>query len=142
MKYTNYSYKLACEFTYLINGIKIGYSSTLTLMDSSLAVKSGELGDLKTLNPTLMSAVPLVLERIKKATDETLYNSSWIIRTVFELAYTFKLHLYRQRISTVLLDTLIFKKIRHKAMGTGMQTLLCAGAMLNKEIQGKIKKSI
>jgi long-chain acyl-CoA synthetase len=129
MKYTNYSYKLACEFTYLINGIKIGYSSTLTLMDSSLAVKSGELGDLKTLNPTLMSAVPLVLERIKKATDETLYNSSWIIRTVFELAYTFKLHLYRQRISTVLLDTLIFKKIRHKAM-------------LNKEIQGKIKKSI
>ena len=52
--------ELVCEFTYLINGIKIGYATAQTIMDTSLGVKPGELGDLRTLNPSLMSAVPLV----------------------------------------------------------------------------------
>jgi long-chain acyl-CoA synthetase len=54
--------ELVCEFTYLINGIKIGYASAQTIMDTSLGVKPGEWGDLRTLNPSLMSAVPLVYD--------------------------------------------------------------------------------
>jgi long-chain acyl-CoA synthetase len=53
--------ELCCEIGFITNGVRIGYSSPNTLTDQSSAIKSGELGDLRTLRPTIMAAVPAVL---------------------------------------------------------------------------------
>ena len=46
-------------------GAAIGYSSPLTLIDSSNKIKKGTHGDAVALQPTLMAAVPAILDRIR-----------------------------------------------------------------------------
>lgn len=46
-------------------GASIGYSSALTLTDTSNKIKKGTQGDVSVLKPTLMTAVPAILDRVK-----------------------------------------------------------------------------
>jgi long-chain acyl-CoA synthetase len=50
----------------IVMGITVGYSGVNTLTDSSTMVKRGHKGDATVLKPTLIAAVPLVLDRIYK----------------------------------------------------------------------------
>ena len=45
-------------------GCAIGYSSILTLTDSSSKIKQGTKGDANVLKPTLMAAVPAIVDHI------------------------------------------------------------------------------
>ena len=58
--------ELAAENCVLLNGIRVGYGSTLTLSDKSSRIKKGSKGDATELRPTLMPAVPEISERIRK----------------------------------------------------------------------------
>lgn len=60
-------FEMAVEFVILNVGGSIGYSSPLTMTDSSPAIAHGTRGDAILLEPTVMSAVPLVYDRLKKA---------------------------------------------------------------------------
>lgn len=46
-------------------GASIGYGSTLTLTDTSNKIKKGTKGDASVLGPTLMTAVPAILDRVR-----------------------------------------------------------------------------
>jgi len=46
-------------------GIPIGYGSPLTLTDTSNKIKKGTKGDASVLGPTLMAAVPAILDRVR-----------------------------------------------------------------------------
>jgi len=46
-------------------GASIGYGSPLTLTDTSSKIKKGTLGDASALKPTLMTAVPAILDRVR-----------------------------------------------------------------------------
>lgn len=46
-------------------GMPIGYGSTLTLTDTSNKIKKGTKGDASVLKPTLMAAVPAILDRVR-----------------------------------------------------------------------------
>ena len=48
-------------------GASIGYGSPLTLTDTSSKVKKGTKGDVSELKPTLMTAVPAILDRVRDA---------------------------------------------------------------------------
>ena len=47
-------------------GIPIGYSSALTMTDTSSKIKRGSKGDASVLRPTILASVPLILDRIYK----------------------------------------------------------------------------
>lgn len=64
--------ELLGEFTALLNGLRIGYSSPFTLTDRSPKVKAGCPGDATVLKPAIMVCVPLVLERIQKTIMEQI----------------------------------------------------------------------
>ena len=49
----------------LTAGCAIGYSSILTLTDSSSKIKKGTRGDANVLKPTLLAAVPAIIDRIR-----------------------------------------------------------------------------
>jgi len=51
--------ELACELMSFIQGIPIGYSSPLTLLDKSIGVKQGSVGDATIIRPTVLPAVPV-----------------------------------------------------------------------------------
>lgn len=46
-------------------GIAIGYGSPLTLTDTSNKIKKGTKGDATVLMPTLLAAVPAILDRVR-----------------------------------------------------------------------------
>lgn len=46
-------------------GGAIGYGSPLTLTDTSNKIKKGTKGDASVLRPTLMTAVPAILDRVR-----------------------------------------------------------------------------
>jgi len=46
-------------------GSRIGYGSTLTLTDTSNKIKKGTKGDASVLGPTLMAAVPAILDLVR-----------------------------------------------------------------------------
>lgn len=98
--------ELAAENTVLLNGSRIGYSSPLTLSDKvnlfnlflfflpykkSAKIKTGTMGDARALRPTLMAAVPEILERIRKNVDQVVKQGSAVKQAVFKYAYNYKL---------------------------------------------------
>lgn len=46
-------------------GSAIGYGSPLTLTDTSNKIKKGTQGDATALEPTIMTAVPAILDRVR-----------------------------------------------------------------------------
>lgn len=46
-------------------GVAIGYGSAMTLTDTSNKIKKGTKGDASALGPTLMTAVPAILDRVR-----------------------------------------------------------------------------
>ena len=110
--------ELVSEIGVVLKGVAVGYSSVGTLTDNSTAVKTGEIGDLRILKPTVMASVPVVLERLMKAVEEKVaVQATSLKKQLFEVAYAKKLKLVRQGKSTIVLDMLVFKKINEAILG-------------------------
>ena len=110
--------ELASEIGVLLKGVAVGYSSASTLTDNSTAVKTGEIGDLRILKPTVMASVPVVLERLKKAVEEKVaVEATAFKKKLFEAACAKKLKLVKQGKTTSVLDMLVFKKINEAILG-------------------------
>lgn len=54
-------------------GSAIGYGSPLTLTDTSNKIKKGTKGDASMLGPTLMTAVPSILDRVRDGVRKKVY---------------------------------------------------------------------
>lgn len=52
-------FELLVESVCLLTGVSIGYSSPLTMLDSSSKIKKGTKGDALVLRPTCMTSVPV-----------------------------------------------------------------------------------
>lgn len=52
-------FELLVESVCLLNGVPIGYSSALTMIDSASKIKRGTKGDATVLHPTCMTSVPV-----------------------------------------------------------------------------------
>ena len=70
-------FEITQEIIVLSLGIKVGYSSPSTLTDSSTGIVPGQLGDISVLKPTVMAAVPIILDRIYKALRCVLNNNGY-----------------------------------------------------------------
>ena len=90
----------------------MGYSSPNTMIDKSTKIKKGHQGDCTVLRPSLMCAVPLVIDRIYKGIHENINAKGIFFKRLIDFFYRYKSY-YRQRgMSTPILDRIIFKKMR------------------------------
>lgn len=53
------------QLTMIGTGASIGYGSPHTLIDTSNKIKKGTKGDAPELGPTLMTAVPAILDKVR-----------------------------------------------------------------------------
>ncbi|RMZ95312.1 long-chain-fatty-acid-- ligase 4 isoform X2 [Brachionus plicatilis] len=128
-------FELLCEMTFLNAGCPVGYSNVLTLSDASTGVKSGQLGDLRILKPTLMTCVPTVLERMSKGVKDKLSKESSFKRTLIKLAAESKLSLIKSEKTAYLLDKIVFGKLNEALFGGKLRGIIAGGAVLNQELQ-------
>lgn len=131
-------FELLGELACLLCGIRIGYSTPLTMIDTSSKIKRGTKGDASILKPTVITAVPLILDRIYKGIIEKVSGGTTLQKTLFKFAFEYKRKWMERGFETPLLNILVFKKTS-ALMGGRIRFILCGGAPLSPETHTLIK---
>ncbi|XP_028753056.1 long chain acyl-CoA synthetase 8 isoform X2 [Neltuma alba] len=133
-------FELAAESVMLAAGAAIGYSSPLTLTDTSSKIKKGTKGDATVLKPTLLTSVPAILDRIRDGVMKKVEEKEGLVKTLFQIAYKRRLAALKGSwlgawgLEKLLWDLIVFKKIR-ALLGGEIRMMLCGGAPLSADSQ-------
>ncbi|OTF72234.1 hypothetical protein BLA29_004791, partial [Euroglyphus maynei] len=84
-------FEATCEFLALALGAPLGFANPFTLTDSAPGLAPGTQSDLCLLKPTIMIAVPLVLERMRKEIYAKLEARSPISAPLFNYLMDYKI---------------------------------------------------
>ncbi|XP_055694254.1 long-chain-fatty-acid--CoA ligase 4 isoform X2 [Lutzomyia longipalpis] len=131
-------FELIAESVCLLTGVPIGYSTPLTLIDSSSKIMKGCKGDASILKPTCITSVPLILDRISKGINDKVNSEPPFKKALFRFAYEYKSKWLKRGYTTPLTDKLIFKKVA-KLMGGRVRAVLSGGAPLSPDTHEQIK---
>lgn len=134
-------FELLVESVCLLAGVPIGYSSALTMLDSSSKIKKGTKGDATVLSPSCMTSVPLILDRISKSIQEKVGKGSNIKKVLFKFAFDYKMKWTRRSYETPIIDSIIFAPIR-QIMGGNMRLVISGGAPLSPETHEQINNCL
>ncbi|KAM4696707.1 long-chain-fatty-acid--CoA ligase 4 isoform 2-T3 [Rhinophrynus dorsalis] len=126
--------EMTAEISCVTYGCRIGYSSPLTLSDQSSKIKKGSKGDCTVLRPTLMAAVPEIMDRIYKNVMSKVQEMNVIQRTLFKLGYDYKLEQIKKGYDAPICNILLFKKVK-ALLGGNVRMMLCGGAPLSPQTQ-------
>ncbi|XP_075999524.1 long-chain-fatty-acid--CoA ligase 4 [Genypterus blacodes] len=126
--------EMTAEISCVTYGCRIGYSSPQTLSDQSTKIKRGSKGDSTVLRPTLMAAVPEIMDRINKNVMSKVQEMSFIQRTLFTMGYSYKLEQIRRGYDAPLCNALLFRKVR-RLLGGRVRLMLSGGAPLSPATQ-------
>lgn len=132
--------ELAAENLMAAVGIPIGYGSPLTLTDTSSKIKKGTKGDATVLMPTLLAAVPAILDRVRDGVFKKVNAAGGLPKKLFYLAYERRLKAVNGSwfgawgLEKTLWDFLVFKKIR-AILGGRIRFILSGGAPLSGDTQ-------
>ncbi|CAN4096489.1 unnamed protein product [Withania somnifera] len=133
-------FELAAETVMLTAGASIGYGSALTLTDTSNKIMKGTQGDASALKPTLMAAVPAILDRVKDGVIKKVEEKGGSAKKLFSIAFKRRLAAIEGNwfgawgLEKILWEVIIFKKIR-SVLGGDIRFMLCGGAPLSGDTQ-------
>ncbi|BES89112.1 AMP-Hypothetical protein enzyme [Nesidiocoris tenuis] len=125
-------FELLAESVCLLAGVPIGYSTPLTLLDTSSKIKHGCRGDAPVLKPTCMTTVPLIMDRISKGVNDRVSKQTPFKRALFKFAFEYKKKWMKHGFSCPLVDKLVFKQTKNM-LGGKMRMLLSGGAPLSPD---------
>ncbi|KAK4773268.1 hypothetical protein SAY87_028287 [Trapa incisa] len=132
--------ELAAENVIAAVGSAIGYGSPLTLTDTSNKIKKGTKGDASALSPTIMTAVPAILDRVRDGVRKKVDAKGGLSKKLFDLAYSRRLSatngswLGAWGLEKFLWSFLVFRKIR-AILGGRIRFILSGGAPLSGDTQ-------
>ncbi|TKY74274.1 Long chain acyl-CoA synthetase 9 [Spatholobus suberectus] len=121
-------------------GGSIGYGSALTLTDTSNKIKKGKRGDATALMPTVMAAVPAILDRVRDGVLRKVNAKGGLSKKLFYLAYARRLHAINGSwfgawgLEKALWHFLVFRKVQ-AILGGRIRFILCGGAPLSSDTQ-------
>ncbi|CAN0892417.1 Long chain acyl-CoA synthetase 9, chloroplastic [Linum grandiflorum] len=121
-------------------GSAIGYGTPLTLTDTSNKIKKGTKGDATELRPTVMAAVPAILDRVRDGVRKKVDAKGGLSKCLFDLAYNRRLSAVNGSwfgawgVELLLWNILVFKKVR-AVLGGRVRFLLSGGAPLSGDTQ-------
>lgn len=117
--------------TCLLRGSKLTLNTDLTKLAH----------DMREAEPEYFLNVPQLLERMRKAVDEQLWQTGGIVRGIYSRAKAAWMHREDREATWVdsvwlrLADTLVFPAIRRRMLGPELKALICGSAPLNLETQ-------
>ncbi|RHN43458.1 putative long-chain-fatty-acid--CoA ligase [Medicago truncatula] len=98
--------------------------------------------DIAELKPTIFCAVPRVLDRVYTGLTEKINNGGFVKQTMFNWAYTYKLHSMergqKHETAAPLMDKLVFSKVK-QALGGNVRIVLSGAAPLSKHVEGFLR---
>jgi long-chain acyl-CoA synthetase len=95
----------------------------------------GLMDDLKALKPTIFPVVPRLLNRLNDTIQNKISKSSWIVKTLFKMAYNRKQIMLRNRIvrNDTIWDKVVFRAIQNE-VGGRVRYMITGSAPLNAEV--------
>lgn len=127
--------ELAAECIFIRNGCSIAYSSPLTLTSRSPLIKSGQHGDAYIFKPTIMGAVPLVLDRIKNTIQQAVKKEgAFYDQLINDFVIRYKRYWWERHYDTPIMNFLICRRFR-MVLGGQIRAICSGGAALSKETQ-------
>ncbi|XP_061378423.1 long-chain-fatty-acid--CoA ligase 4 isoform X2 [Danaus plexippus] len=131
-------FELLAESLCVIGGVPIGYSTPLTMLDSSSKIMKGTAGDASVLRPTCVTTVPLIMDRISKGITDKVSRSGAFASAFFKWAYAYKLGWMRRGYDTPIVDALVFKKVR-SLLGGRVRLMITGGAPLAPDTHTQVR---
>ncbi|CAH9112968.1 unnamed protein product [Cuscuta europaea] len=121
-------------------GGSIGYGSPLTLTDTSNKIMKGTKGDASALRPTIMAAVPAILDRVRDGVRKKVNAKGGLAKALFDLAYARRLSALNGSwfggwgLERMLWNFLVFRNVR-AVLGGRIRFILSGGAPLSGDTQ-------
>ena len=122
-------------------GAKLGYASPLTLTNSAPGLDMGQKCDIKLLRPTVMTTVPLVLDRILKEVHEKLNARTTVSVDYFNYIMGYKSKWTQKGYDCGIVNKLVVSKVRQQ-LGGRLRYMIVGGAPLNAKTQATIKAAL
>nr|XP_046917028.1 LOW QUALITY PROTEIN: long chain acyl-CoA synthetase 9, chloroplastic-like [Dermatophagoides farinae] len=133
--------ELTLEVFFCVGGVRLGYASPFTLTDSAPGLARGQKPDIKLLRPTVMTTVPLVLDRIIKEVNDKLRSRTPVSQPVFQFLMNYKSMWTRLGYRCDIVSKLLCTKVREQ-LGSNLHFVICGGAPLNSNTQATIKSAL
>ena len=95
-----------------ISQLILNLSFIFSMIDKSTKIKKGAKGDCSVLKPTLMCAVPLVIDRIYKGINENIAKKGPFFQKLLNFCYKYKSYYRQMGMQTPIMDALIFRNMR------------------------------
>ncbi len=105
--------EMLCEMTMALHGVRIGYATANTLLDTSSMIKKGSMGDATLLRPTYMASVPLILDRVYKTINGALGKKGKGFEKLFKFCFDYRKRAVDDGLGTPIMDMLIFRSLRN-----------------------------
>lgn len=84
--------EMSIELFLFVGGVRIGYATPFTLNESAPGLAPGQICDLQLLRPTILTAVPLVLDRMQKEIYVKLGQRTPFSKPIFDYLIQYKAH--------------------------------------------------
>ena len=125
--------ELGMVYLCLISGIRVGFSSPFTLTDVSPKLATGVKGDLSILKPTIMSAVPLMMNRFYKGIKGKVESKGKAFSQFFDFCYNYKSKWYKRGFDTPFINAILFDRIK-LIVGGKLKFCFVGGALLDEDV--------
>lgn len=127
--------ELAAECIFIRNGSTIAYSSPLTLTNNSPLIKPGQYGDAYIFKPTIMGAVPLVLDRIKSSVQQAIKSKgTFFDQLMNDFVIRYKRYWWERFYETPIMNYLLCRQL-NMILGGKVRAICSGGAALSRETQ-------
>lgn len=127
--------EMSAEMLCFSMGGRVGYSNPRTLNGDGCRGPDGQpLGDIAALAPSIMAAVPAILDKIRAGIEGQITKGPPALQVAFKIAMHLKRRAYMAGKPSPVLDKVIFKKVQMK-FGGNLKLMLSGGAPLSKDTQ-------
>lgn len=142
-------FEFCAEIAMLSIGAEIGYADpkTITSKGAVRLTSDGEIhdqagypeppGGIQEFQPTLMVAVPVVWDTLKKAVEEEVGKKSGVVQWLFQVGYTAMWNARKTGRRCPLFEVLIFRKF-HQMIGGRLRFGISGGGPISEDVQGFI----
>ena len=133
--------ELTCEMAFFMIGVRMGYSSPQTLNDTSPGLMRGQKSDLSLLRPSIITAVPLVLDRIVKEVETKIQSRSILILKLFNYLMEYKSYWTVRGYDCPIINAKICSLVSGR-LGGNLKYMFVGGAPLNPQTQKIVKMAL